>query len=163
MSSILNQLRASGGTDAIIFVLEIKSPSMLESIVICNGFQDLQVVFENGENRTAIATGMDVALPKKDATGAQMLRFAISNVRGQAIRIVRAAIDAQEEIEVVARQYVSSDLFKPAENPLHMIARTITTQGDAIDIIAGFFDVIDTQFPRDVYNSDFAPGLKYYD
>lgn len=161
--TILNELRASGGTDVIIPVIELDADSMHESILICNGFQDMTVRLESGQTRQAYATGMDVALPKKDATGAQNLRFAIANVRGQAVKMIRDAERDQIEIRLIYRSYLASDLSAPAENPLHMIARSVTIKGDTVDIVAGFFDLIDTQFPRDVYTSEFAPGIKYLD
>lgn len=163
MSTILNQLRASGGTDVIIPVIELEADNMRESILICNGFEDITATLEGGQSRTAHATGMDVALPKKDASGAQNLRFAIANVRGQAVKLIRDAERDQMEIRLIYRAYLASDLGQPAENPLHMIARSVTIKGDTVDITAGFFDLIDTQFPRDVYTSEFAPGLKYLD
>lgn len=159
--TILNQLRASGGTDAIINVIELQCDAWPAPMFLCDGFNDLSVTTEHGVTHRARATGMDVALPKKDATGSQQLRFAIENVRGEASSAVRQAVADSQEIRLIYRCYVSSDLGVPADNPLHMIARQIVIRGTVVEITAGFFDLIDTQFPRDVYTSEFAPGLKY--
>jgi hypothetical protein len=34
-------------------------------------------------------------------------------------------------------------------------------QGSVIQIQAGFFDLLNTAWPRDKYTASFAPGLKY--
>lgn len=159
--TILNQLRASGGTDAIINTIELQCDAWPSSVVLCDGFQNLNITTESGVALQATATGMDVALPKKDASGAQSLRFAVDNVRGDVARLVRLAVADSAEVRLIYRSYVSSDLGQPDDNPLHMIVRQCILQGGMADITAGFFDLIDTQFPRDVYNSEFAPGLKY--
>lgn len=163
MATILNELRASGGTDVIINTIELRSANWTQSLMLCDGFVDLTVIDENGMAHAAKATGMDIALPKKDATGAQQLRFALDNVRGEAAKIVRDAVADQQEIKLIYRSYVASNLGAPADNPLHMIARQVTIKGTVVDITAGFFDLIDTQYPRRVYSSNFAPGLKYLD
>lgn len=163
MSTILNQLRASGGTDAIISVIELQCEAWTSPIAICNGFVDIFVTTELGYGLEAVATGMDVALPRKDNTGAQNLKFAIDNVREQAEVALRQALSDQHEVRIIYRQYVSSDLEAPADNPVHMVVKQVVRSGSTIEITAGFFSLIDTQFPRDVYTSDFAPGLKYLD
>ena len=162
-TTILNQLRASGGTDAIISTIEIQIDSLAQSSMICDGFRDITVVDEYGRSHLAKATGMDVSLPKKDATGSQNLRFALDNVRGDVAKTIRDAISDGKEIRLIYRSFISSDLGQPADNPLHMIARQVVIKGTTAEITAGFFDLIDTQYPRDVYTSEFAPGLKYLD
>ena len=158
MATILNELRASGGTDAIINSLELTAQSWLEPIWLCDGFVDTVLA-----GRLARATGMAISLPKKDATGAQQLRFALENVRGEVSSLVRKSIANQETVRLIYRPFVSSDLDNPADNPLHMIVKSVTIKGTTVDVTAGFFNLIDTQYPRRVYSSEFAPGLKYLD
>ena len=158
MATILNELRASGGTDAIINTIELIAASWPEPIFLCDGFVDMML-----GGRLARATGMAISLPKKDATGAQQLRFALENVRGEVSTLVRQSITDQETVRLIYRPFVSSDLINPADNPLHMIVKSVTIKGTTVDVTAGFFNLIDTQYPRRVYSSDFAPGLKYLD
>lgn len=161
--TILNELRASGGTDALIDVLHFSCPAWVNDVVLCNGHQDLQITTEHGVNLTATATDMQLSLPTKDATGSQKLRFALGNIRGEVSRLARQAISDSQVISLTYRNYMSSDLSAPAENPLHMTVTAVAEQAGTVDITAGFFDLIDTQFPRDIYDSEFAPGLKYLD
>lgn len=161
--TILNELRASGGTDALIDVLHFSCDAWVNDVVLCNGYQDLQITTEHGVNLTAVATDMQLSLPTKDATGSQKLRFALGNIRGEVSRLARQAIADSQGIRLIYRSYMSSDLSAPAENPLHMTVTAVTEQAGTVDITAGFFNLIDTQFPRDIYDSEFAPGLKYLD
>lgn len=161
--TILNELRASGGTDALIDVLHFSCDAWANDVVLCNGYQDLQITTEHGVNLTATATDMQLSLPTKDATGSQKLRFALGNIRGEVSRLARQAISDSQQIRLIYRSYMSSDLSAPAENPLHMTVISVVEQAGAVDVTAGFFDLIDTQFPRDIYDSEFAPGLKYLD
>jgi|SRR5690554_293724 len=159
--SLLNELRATGGSAIIIPVLELQSELLAESLFFCNGFEDIEFKLENNEYITAVATGLDIALPKKDASGSQKLRFAIANAREIAVDLVDQAMTQQKRINLIYREYLSTKRSAPASNPLKMICHSVTIAGDTVEVIAGFFDLIDTQFPRDVYNSTFAPGLKY--
>lgn len=159
--TILNELYASGGTEIIIPVLELSCDAWPESFVLCNGFQDRTIITEDDRTLTAIATGMDVALPKKDATGAQSIQFAIDNVTGEAVKAMRMALKDQAEVRLTFRQYTSNNLASPADNPVHFIVRNFQVKGSQVDITAALFDLIDMAFPRDVYDSAFAPGLKY--
>lgn len=161
--TILNELRASGGTDALIDVLHFSCDAWVNDVVLCNGYRDLQITTEHGVNLSAVATDMQLSLPTKDATGSQKLRFALGNIRGEVSRLARQAISDSQGIRLIYRSYMSSDLSAPAENPLHMTVTAVTEQAGTVDITAGFFDLIDTQFPRDIYDSEFAPGLKYLD
>lgn len=159
--TILNELRASGGTDFIIPVLELDCDAWNQPFVLCNGFVDRTVVTEDARTLVATATGMDVVLPKRDKTGSQNIQFALDNVRGEAVRAIRLALRDELEVRLIFRQYVSSDLSAPAENPYHFIVRSSQAKGPQVDITAGYFDLIDMAFPRDVYDAEFAPGLKY--
>lgn len=159
--TVLNELYASGGTDVIIPTLELACDAWAKPFVLCNGFVDIVITTEDGRVLQATATGMDVALPKRDATGAQNLRFALDNVRGEAVAAMRQALADESEIRLIYRAYVSSDLGGPAENPANFIVRQFVARGSAVEITAGYFDLIDMQYPRDVYTDSFAPGLKY--
>lgn len=163
MATILNRLRSSGGTEVIHHVIELRCEAWASPIALCNGYRDLFVTTEDEYGLEAKAVGMDVALPKKDATGSQSLRFALDNVLGEVTKAVKESIRDGQPIQLIYRPYTSNDLSAPADNPLYMEVRSVVSTGSVVEITAGFFDLIDTQFPRQVYNSEFAPGLKYLD
>lgn len=158
--TILEQVYASGG-DVIISTIELSCAAWAAPILICNGFEDQNVIDENGRALTFIAAGIDVALPEKGNRGSQMLTFAIDNVTGEAQAKIDAALEAEERVTLIFRTYLASDLTAPAETPYRMTVLGGDISGSAVQIQAGFFDMIGVAWPRDLYTTNFAPGLRY--
>lgn len=159
--SILDIVRASGGSDVVIPTLELSCPVWPESLYICAGYEDITAVTELGVTVTFQAAGIDVSLPKKNNDGTQKLAFAIDNVRGDAQRMISDARDVDARITITYRTYLYSDLSAPAEKPYVMTALSASMKGPKVEISAGYFDMINSAWPRDRYTADFAPGLKY--
>ena len=158
--TVLEQVYASGG-DVIIPTLELTSVAWTEPVLICAGFEDQVCVTEDARTLTFIASGIDIALPAKTNQGSQTLTFAIDNVTGEAQRKIDQALEAEQEVMMTFRTYLASDLSAPAEAPYRFVVRAGRMQGSTITIQAGFFDAINTRFPRDLYTANFAPGIKY--
>lgn len=158
--TVLDQVYASGG-DVIILTLELTSGAWTAPILICNGFEDQTVTTENDDVLTFVAAGIDVALPSRTNQGSQTLTFAIDNITGEAQRKIDEALEAEEQVIMTFRTYLASDLSAPAEAPYRFVVRSGRMQGNTVTVQAGFFDAINTRFPRDLYTTNFAPGIKY--
>lgn len=154
--TILEQVYASAGPDVIIATIELDCSAWAEPIRICTGFEDQTL---GGEVYTA--AGVDVALPKKTNTGGQSLTFAIDNVAGIAQQRVDEALEAAAQITLTYRTFLASDKSAPAEAPYRFVVQSGRMQGSTLQVNAGFFDAINTRFPRDLYTLEFAPGIKY--
>lgn len=159
--ALINQVYASGG-DVIISTLELQCSAWSDSVRICNGFEDQTVTDENSTVKTFSAAGISVALPKKNTQGGQTLTFAIDNITGEAQQRIDQALDAGAEVTMTYRVYLASDLSAPAEAPLALKVKDGKMQNTTVEINAGFFDLINTAWPRVLYTADFAPGLKYF-
>lgn len=159
--SILDRLYASGGPEVIIPTIEITCDAWDVAIQVCSGFDDILAITEDGRELVFTAAGIDVALPKRDNNGSQSLQFAISNVTGIAQDLIDKALDAEARMLLTFRQYISSDLNAPAERPLYLTVTSGQMQGPTLQVTAGFYDLINTKWPRDVYSTKFAPGLRY--
>lgn len=153
--------RASGGSDVEIPTLELTCSEWAEPLFVCSGFEDITATDENGRTITFIASGMDVALPKKNNQGGQVLGIAIDNVRGDAQARIDAAKSADADVFVTYRLFLYSDLSAPAERPYTMNAKSVTMVGPKVEIQCGYFDMINSAWPRDRYDSTFSPGIKY--
>lgn len=159
--SILQQVYAQGG-DVILHTIELNSTAWGEApIVLVRDYQDHAITTEDDRELVARASGMDVALPKRDASGAQNITFALDGVRPEATRLLRQAQDAGAEVRLTYRCYLYSDLSEPAEQPLYFIVRRFVAQADHVEVTAGLFDFIDMRWPRVLYDSNTAPCLKY--
>lgn len=159
--SVLAQVYTQGG-DVILHTIELTSSAWPSGgIVLVRDFQDHTITTEDGRVLLARASGMAVSLPKRDASGAQDITFALDGVRPEATRMVRAAQDAQAPVRVIYRCYLAGDLSEPAEPPLFMFARRYAARADHIEVTAGLFDLIDMRWPRMVYDSNTAPCLEF--
>lgn len=158
--TILNQVYASGG-DIIIPTLELTCPAWADPVLICAGFEDQTCVTEDARTLTFIAAGIDVALPKKTNTGAQNLNFAIDNITGEAQRKIDEALEAEARVMLTYREFLASDKSAPAQAPYRFVVRGGQMRGTSVQITAGFFDAINTAWPRDLYTLNFAPGVRY--
>lgn len=160
--TILSRLYASGGTEVLIPTLELECTAWAAPERICHGFEDITATDENGVAKTYQAGGIQLALPKRDTTGTQLLTFAVDNVSGRAQQLLDASIEAQARVRLTFRQYLSTDLSAPADRPLKFDVRDMVMQGSVVQITAAFFDLINTAWPRRYYTAEFAPGIKYF-
>ena len=159
--SILEELYATGGTDVILNTLEIFSAAWPTPIVLVQDYVNHEITTEDDRVLLAEASAMAVALPKRDSSGSQNLTFALDGVRPRATQLLRQSMSAQEVVHLTHRVYVASDLSEPARQPYYLIVRTFKAEADHVEVTAGLFDLIDMKWPRDVYNSINAPGLKF--
>lgn len=159
--TILEQVFASAGPDVIIVTLELSCAAWADPILICGGFEDQTLTTEDARTLTFVAAGIAVALPPKNNRGGQALTFAIDNVTGEAQQLIDAALEAEEKVTLTFRHYLASDKTQPAEPPYVFTVTGGEFKGSTVQIAAGFFDAINTAWPRDLYTLDFAPGIKY--
>lgn len=160
MSEVLEILRNSGGTDCEIPTLEIIC-SAWPSVFICAGFEDHTCILEDLRSVTFLASGLDVSLPKNNNDGGQSLGVAIDNITGEAQKLVDAANDAGVGVQLVYRTYLESDKSAPAEMPIILDVMDVSIEGPTVSFTAGYFDLINSAWPRVRYTADFAPGLRY--
>lgn len=162
MSQLLEIVYASAPSDEVIIpTLEIKHQAFDAPIRTCAGFENQTVTLETGETVTFQASGLDVSLPARNASGQQNLNFAIENVTGIAQNAIDAAMAEGGDIQVIYRTYLSSDLSTPAEPPLKMVLVGAEFEGSSVQVTASYQDIINTAWPRERYTVQFAPGLRY--
>lgn len=159
--SVLEQVYAQGG-DVLLHTIELSSTAWSEPVVFVRDYQDHQITTEDNRTLTAIASGMAIALPKRDSTAAQDLTFGLDGVRPEATRLLRQSQNVQAKVSLTYRCYLYSDLTEPAEQPLHMVVRRFVAKADHVEVTAGLFDFIDMRWPRLLYDSNSAPCLRHW-
>lgn len=159
--SVLERVYASGGREVIIPTIELACAAWPEPLLICAGFEDQAFTDENGRALTFIAAGVQIALPPKNDKGAQSIQFTIDNVQGEAQQRLDAAREAEAEVQLIYRTFLDSDRSAPAEPPYVFTVVGGRMQGGTVQLTAGFFDSINTKWPRKVFSTEFSPGLKY--
>ena len=159
--SIIRTVYASAPSEYVILpTLEILVPGHAPIRVVA-AYEDLAATLETGETVIFQAGPFAYKEPRKDTNGQQTLTFSIANVTGEAQKAVEAAIDADVEVPINYRVYLSTDLTAPAKKPYKMIMRGGSFEGVMVQIEAGYFDLLNTAWPRLRYVADWAPGLRY--
>lgn len=159
--TVLEQVYASAGPKVIIFTLELTCEAWAEPILICNGFEDHTCVTEDARSLTFVAAGISITLPRRDNRGGQDVTFAIDNVTGEAQQKIDAAMEAMAEVVMTLRIYLNTDKSTPQETPYRMKVKDGTCKGNLVQIRAGFFDMLNTSWPRAYYTLQDFPGLTY--
>lgn len=158
--TILKVIYASAPTDEVIIPsIEIQVPG-IESIRICHGFEDQQLGVD-GVFYTFEAGALSVALPAQNTTGQQTLTFGVSNVNSVAQRYVDQALEADEHVFLIYREYLESDKSAPARPPYRMVVNGGQFEGSEAQFEASYYDLLNTAWPRERYTAQNAPGIKY--
>lgn len=152
--SILKRLYASGGPEIIYTTLEITDG--ITTYYLLKGMEDLVL---GGQLYTGL--GIDVALPKRNSSGMQDLTFAIDNTTGEVGRLLREALSAGRQMTVILREFTSDDVSVPARNPITFRVKTGSVNNTTAQITAGYFDLLNTAWPRRLYEIDTYRGLTY--
>lgn len=159
--SIINTVYASAPAEYVILpTLEILVPGF-DPIRVVAAYEGLTATLETAETVTFQAGPFEYKEPSKDTSGNQTLTFAIANVTGQAQEAVEAALSSNVEVPINYRVFLSTDLTAPAQAPFKMTLRGGTFEGIMVQIEAGYFDLLNTQWPRRRYLAEEFPGLRY--
>lgn len=161
MSTLIERVYASAGSECIIDTIELACPAWDESLYIVKGYEDMSLGLDGFTFKTFMAAPIAIALPKKSNQGNQTLSFAIDNVTGQAQKLIDSALFFSQRITLTFRRYLSTDLTTPSEKPFYATVLGGNVTGATVQIDAGFADILNLAWPRELYTSVFAPGLKY--
>ena len=105
MATALERFYASGGEDLQLATIELSCPAWPEPILICQGYDDITCMTEDGRLLTFIAGAIDVSIPKRDNSGNQNVGFAIDNVTGFAQQRINEALEAGEYVTLIPVSY----------------------------------------------------------
>ena len=161
MSTLIERVYASAGSEVIIDTIELACPAWVESLYIVKGYEDMTLGLDSVVFKTFMAAPIAIALPKKSNQGNQTLSFAIDNVTGQAQKLIDSALFFSQRITLTFRRYLNVDLTSPSEKPFYATVLGGSVTGTTVQIDAGFVDALNYAWPRDVYNTVEFPGLKY--
>lgn len=160
-SALLERVYASGGPEIIIATLEIYSSAWPEPVLICTGYDDVVAFDENGIERVFEASGFDATRPKVDSSGGQTITFAVNNANGIIQQLTDAAMNAGVQAGAIFREYLSTDLSAPSATPYRMVVTGGKMKGITAEIECGYFDLINTKWPRRKYTLNRYPCLRY--
>ena len=152
--SIIKRLYASAGPEIIYTTLEITDG--VTTYHLLKGMEDLVL-----GGQLYMGIGIDVALPKRNASGMQDLTFAIDNTTGEVGRLLREALTAGRKMTVTLREFTSDDTSTPARSPITFNVKKGVVNNSIAQVTAGYFDLLNTAWPRRLYDLAIFKGLTY--
>lgn len=157
--TILKTVYASGGADVIIPSVEIQIPG-IDTVRICQGFED-QLLGVDGVYHLFTAGSISITLPARNTSGQQNLNFGFANVNGDVQRYVDKALESNERVQLIYREYLESDKSAPAKRPYYMVVRGGVLEEGEAQFQASYYDILNVSWPRERYTAQNAPGIKY--
>ena len=136
--TILERLYASSGSEVIHDTLQISAGD--DNYWLTSGWDDVSVTLENGQPATFEACAIEIALPARNADGTQ---------------------DEMKSATLTFRRYISSDLSAPASSPYTLDIKSGSWTPTAVQVTAGYMNILKTAWPRKRYNLAEHPGLRY--
>lgn len=145
--------------EVIIPTLEIFIPG-LDPLRVAGDFDD-HMLGVNGTLVSFQAGPLSIALPARDTTGQQTLKFGISGATGTVQQYVDAALQADDVSTMIYREYLASNPSSPANSPIEMTIVGGQFEGTDAVFEGSYYDLLNAAWPRDHYTSETAPGIMY--
>lgn len=161
LSAAIREAYASAPSDVVVYhTLEISHPNFTQPIYVVRDVADLTAQLETGESVTFVRFAFDFVRPEVSISGVPQCQITIDNVSRDILAAVQAAVGSTELIAVTYREYLSTDLTGPQNDPpLTMTLTNIRADVFKVTATAGFGDLNSKRFPRDDYTAERFPGL----
>lgn len=158
--TLISEVFANANTDEVIIpTLEIQLPG--ETIRLCADFEDHTFGIEGGLMVLFEFCSLSISLPAKNSTGTQSLKFGFPALDGRPQRAVDVALESDQEVMLIYREYLISDPSAPARAPEIMVMRGGSFENGEAAFEAGSYDILNTEWPRERYTSETAPGIRF--
>lgn len=159
----LEQVYASGMPDkknAFVYAIRVLIPNR-EPVRFCNGYRD-RMLGENGVSHHYVAGSLEIALPAKNTSGQQNLRFAVPNIDGTIRKYIGDAMASGEVVRMVYTEYRAGDLMTPSSEPIDMEVKGASIEGIMAIFQGSYKDLLNLAFgDANRYTAETAPGLKF--
>ena len=167
LSQAIKEAYASAPADLVIYhTLELRHSAFTSPIRVVRDWADLTCTLEASapanpsEEVTFIRFAFDFTKPEVSASGVPQLTIEMDNVDRAIVANIEAALASTDMVQATYREYISSDLSGPQNDPpIHMTIMSITADVFRVKAVAGFPDLMNRRFPTTEYDSETFPGL----
>lgn len=167
LSQALREAYASAPAGVVIYhTLELRHPAFSSPIRVVRDFADLTATLEAtapadpGATVSFVRFAFDFTKPEISATGVPQMTIEIDNVDRSIIANIEAALTTTSLVQATYREYISTDLSAPQNNPpISMTIMSITADVFRVKAVAGFPDLMNRRFPTLEYSAETFPGL----
>jgi Domain of unknown function (DUF1833) len=147
----------------IYYTLEIWQSSFAQAArVVANVGDDMVFGIEPGAPRdggamvTFIACPLSAEYPEQREGQPPSTRLKIDNVNRELVPQIRAALGTRQYIQLLYREYSSSDLTEPAYGPIEFELRNVRMVGASLTGTAMVRNLQNKRFPRISRNYDYV-------
>ena len=173
LSAALKEAYASAPVNVVIHhTLELRHSAFRDAngiarpIRVVRDFVDLVATLEpsdpndGGNAVTFTAFSFEFTKPEMSATGVPQITITMDNVDRVISQSIEAAMGTTELVTVVYREYISTDLSVPQNNPpLIMTIMSVEVDAFHVTATAGFPNLMNKRFPTTEYAADVFSGL----
>lgn len=167
LSQAIREAYAAAPAGVVIYhTLELRHPAFSTPIRVVRDWADLTCTLEAdapsdpGASVTFVRFAFDFTKPEVSASGVPQLTIEIDNVDRSIVANIEAALTTTDMVQATYREYLSSDLSGPQNDPpIHMTIMSITADVFRVKAVAGFPDLVNRRFPSLEYSSETFPGL----
>lgn len=161
LSQAIKEAYASAPSDVVVYhTLEINHPAFDQPIYVVRDWQDLNAQLEDGTPVTFLRFAFNLVKPEVSSTGVPQCTIEIDNCSREILANVQLAMGSTSLITVTYREYISTDLSGPQNDPpMTMVLSNITADVFKIRATASFGDLNNKRFPNEEYTAERFPGL----
>jgi hypothetical protein len=166
LSQALKEAYASAPSVIIYHTLELRHPAFSSPIRVVRDRAPLVATLEAtapvnaGQSVTFLGFAFDFTKPEISASGLPMVQIEIDNADRIIVANIEAAMASTSLVTCTYREYISTDLSGPQNNPpLNLTVLTITADVYRVKCTAGFINLNNYRFPRTEYDAETYAGL----
>ena len=161
LSQALKEAYAAAPSEVVVYhTIEISHPAFDAPIYVVNDFEDLNAQLETGAPVTFLRFAFRLTKPEVSPTGVPQVTVEIDNVSRDILANIQLAMGSTSLITMTYRQYISTDLTGPQNDPpMTMVISSITADVFKVAATATFGDLNNKRFPPDEYTAERFPGL----
>lgn len=167
LSQALKEAYAAAPSGVVIYhTLELRHPAFSSPIRVVRDFSDLTATLEAtapadpGATVTFVRFAFDFIKPEISTTGVPQMTIVIDNVDRSIVANIEAALSTTSLVQATYREYISTDLSAPQNNPpISMTILSLTADVFRVRAVAGFPDLMNRRFPTLEYSAETFPGL----
>lgn len=167
LSQAIKEAYASAPANVVIYhTMELWHPAFTTPIRVVRDYVDLTATLEStaprnaSESVTFIAFNFDFTKPEVSAAGIPQITITMDNVDRSIVANIEAALGSTELVSVIYREFISTDLSSPQNNPpLSMTIMSVTADVFKVTAVAGFPNLMNKRFPTTEYSTEVFTGL----
>ena len=167
LTQAIKEAYASAPSNIIIYhTIELWHPAFSAPIRVVRDYVDLTATLEASAPRDAstavtfVAFNFEFTKPEVSSTGLPEVTLTMDNVDRAIVANIEAALSTTDLVTVIYREFISSNLTAPQNNPpLSLIITSVVADLYKVTAVASFPNLMNKRFPTLEYSAETFVGL----